>query len=111
MSQTLYLAGAPVAGTSEIELLTIGGTPTSGTFKLDFRGRRTSAISWSATNATLVSNIQTALRALVSINGAHVTVTVNTATAGIGTFNITFGGDLAKLDVPAITIGVNSLAG
>jgi hypothetical protein len=36
-------AGAPSAGTSEIQTLTIGGTPTGGTFTLAFDGFQTAA--------------------------------------------------------------------
>jgi hypothetical protein len=33
------VAGAPTAGTNEVQTLTIGGTPTGGTFKLSLRRR------------------------------------------------------------------------
>ena len=103
--------GAPAAGTDEVQTLTIGGTPTGGSFKLSFEGARTAAISWSSTNATLVSNVQAALRALHTINGANVTVAVGTMTAGIGTLTITFGGTKAKMAVPTIAVADNSLTG
>jgi hypothetical protein len=54
-------AGAPTAGTNEVQTLTIGGTPTGGTFKLTYDGFTTTAITWSATNATLLANINAAL--------------------------------------------------
>ena len=52
-----YGPGAPAAGTNEVQTLTIGGTPTSGDFRLGVRGYSTADIAWSATNATLLANI------------------------------------------------------
>lgn len=105
-------AGAPGAGTDEVQTLTFGGTPTGGTFTLRFRGEDTAAITWSSTNATLVSNIDTALGALDSVGGAaNVTTAVGTMTAGIGTITITFVGTLAKQAVPTIQVASNDLEG
>lgn len=104
-------AGAPVAGTNEVQTITIGGTPTGGTFKLRFAGFTTAAITWSATNATLVANIDTALEALPSIGTGGVVVAVGTAVAGIGTLTVTFGGNLAALAVATITVADNSMTG
>jgi len=104
-------AGAPSDGVNEVQNLEIGGTPTGGTFTLTYDGFTTAAITWSATNATLISNIQTALRALVSIGSSEVTVADVDLSSGIGNVSITFGGNLAKLAVPAIAVGTNSLTG
>lgn len=104
--------GAPSAGTSEVQTLTIGGTPTGGSFKLSYRGQITSAIAWTATDATLVSNIDAALGALSTIGGAaNVTVADSTLSSGIGDATITFAGSLAKLDVALIEVAVNDLTG
>jgi hypothetical protein len=103
--------GAPTNGTSEIQRLTFGGTPSGGTFKLKFRGRTTASITWSSTNNTLRDNVDAALEALSSIGADNVTVAVGTMTAGIGFLTITFAGDLAKLDVPPIAVALNSLTG
>lgn len=105
------VAGAPVAGTDEVQTITFGGTPTGGTFKLAFKGQTTAAISWSATNATLVSNIDTALEALTTIGSGNVTTAVGTMTAGIGTITVTFTGSLAKKAVPLISVFSNDLTG
>lgn len=106
----LQNAGAPVNGTNEVQRMTIGGTPTGGTFKLAFDGHVTAAISWSATNATLLSNIETALEALNNIDG--VTMAEASLTAGIGTLDITFSGvNVAKKAQNLITIHNNSLTG
>lgn len=84
-------AGAPVAGTAEVQTLTIGGTPEVGsTFVLSFGPFRSAPIAWSATNATLVANIDAALEALAGIGTGGVATAVGTATAGVGTFTITF---------------------
>lgn len=105
-------AGAPGAGTSEVQTLTIGGTPTGGTFKLAYKGQITAAIAWSATDATLIANIDAALGALSTIGGAsNVTTAAGTVSSGIGTITITFAGALAKLAVPLITVDTNSLTG
>ena len=104
-------AGAPVAGTSEVQTLTIGGSPTTGTFKLAFDGYTTAAITWSATNNTLRDNVDAALEALPNIGTGGVTTAVGTMTAGVGTLTITFAGNLAKMVVPTITVANNSLDG
>lgn len=104
-------AGAPVAGTTEVQTLTIGGTPTGGTFRLAYKGEPTAPIAWSATNATLIANIDAALEALTRIGTGNVTVAVGTMTAGIGTATITFAGTLVKKAVPTIAVWSNDLTG
>lgn len=107
-----FSAGAPGAGTDEVQTLTIGGTPTGGTFTLAFNGFNTAAISWNSTNATLVSNIDTALEALPNIGTGGVTTAVGTMTAGVGTITITFAGSqVAKRAVPTITVVSNDMTG
>jgi hypothetical protein len=108
----LLNAGAPSAGTDEVQTLTIGGTPTGGTFQLAFAGFITAPIAWSATNATLLANIDAALEALPTIGPGGVVTAAGTLTAGIGTITITFsGGNLTKLAVPTITVAANNLTG
>ena len=109
--ETLAVAGAPVNGTDEVQTLTIGGTPTSGTFKLAFEGFVTAAITWSATDNTLISNINTALRALASLGASEITATAGTVSSGIGTVLLTFGGNRGKQSVGLITVDTNSLSG
>lgn len=105
-------AGAPGVGTDEVQTLTIGGTPTGGTFKLKFRSFTTAAITWTSVDATLISNIDAALGALSSIGGAsNVTTAAGTVTSGIGTITITFVAGLGKKAVPLITVANNSLTG
>jgi hypothetical protein len=106
-----FCNGAPNNGTSEVQTLTIGGTPTGGTFQLEFGGQVTGDITWSATDATLVGNIDTALEALSNIGAGDVTCADSTLTNGIGAVTITFGANLKNLDVPLIQVEENALTG
>jgi hypothetical protein len=106
------VAGAPVAGTDEIQTLTVAGAPTTGTFKLVYKGQITAPITWSTTNNTLRDRVDAALGALSTIGGAsNVTTAVGTMTLGVGTLTITFVANLAKLNVPLITVAENTLDG
>src|SRR5262249_2287564 len=71
-----------------VQTITFGGTITGGTFTLSFNGLTTGPITWSATAATLQTNIQNALLALPNIG------TGNVAVAGPRPFTITFRGAL-----------------
>lgn len=104
-------AGAPVNGTNEVQTMTLGGTPTGGTFKLAFDGYTTEEIEWTDTDNDLVAAIDAALEALPNIGAGGVTVAAGTLSSGIGTVTITFGGNLAKLAVPTISVADNSLEG
>lgn len=99
-------SGAPANGTSEVQTLTITGTPTGGTFKLEFRGQRTATIAFNAAAAAVV----TALEALSTIGTGGVTATGTLATP---TFEvvITFAGALAARAVPLITVVESALTG
>lgn len=105
-----FNAGAPSSGTSEVQTLTIGGTPTAGSFILTYDGYNTAAIPWSATNATLLASINAALLALPNTGTTGIIATAGTLTAGIGTILLTFGGNLAFLPVNTITV-TNNLTG
>lgn len=105
-------AGAPVAGTDEVQTLTIGGTPTGGTFKLAYNGFKSGAITWSSTNATLLSNINTALNAMPNVGTSGIVAAAASLTAGIGTITLTFSGaNLAKQVQNLMTVADNSLTG
>jgi hypothetical protein len=101
-------SGAPAAGTAEVQTLTIGGTPTGGTFKLRHGGFVTAAITWSATNGTLVANIDAALEALPSIGASGVVVGVGTLSSGIGDASITFAN---KREETTLAVAANNLTG
>lgn len=104
-------AGAPVAGTNEVQTLTIGGTPTGGTFTITVAPFTTAPITWSATNATLLANINAALDALAPLGVAGVVATAGTLTAGIGTILLTFSGaNVAKRAQPTM-VATSSLTG
>lgn len=110
--QVYSSAGAPGAGTNEVQTLTIGGTPTGGSFKLSFKGWVTAAINWSATNATLLAAIDAALEALPVIGTGGVATAAGTLTAGIGTVTITFNGaGVQKRAQPNIAVAANNLTG
>ncbi len=109
-ARVFYTAAAPSNGVNETQLLTFSGSISGGTFILRFNNRATGPISWSATNATLVSHIDTALEALASIGASGVFTAVGTMASGIGTITVTFTGINAKLDVSQITT-TNSLTG
>lgn len=98
--------------TNEVQTLTIAaGPPTGGTFQLEFDGETTAPITWSATNNTLLANIDAALEALSNIGAGEVACAATTLTAGVGALTITFSGALAATDVPLITVADNSLTG
>lgn len=107
----LASAGVPGAGTDEVQTVTIGGTPTGGTFRLRYEGESTAPIAWSATNNTLRDNVDAALEALGTVGAGNVTTAVGTMTAGIGTLTVTFAGNLGKRAVPTITVASNDLTG
>jgi hypothetical protein len=104
-------AGAPVAGTNEVQTLTIGGTPTGGTVTLTYDGFTTAAITWVAVNATLLTAINAALDLLPNGAASAIVATAGTLTLGIGTILLTFSGaPLAKRAVNTMT-ATSSLTG
>lgn len=108
----VYDGGAPSAGTSEIQTLTIGGTPSAGyQFKIEFEGYYTAAIDWSATNGTLVANIDAALELLPNIGTGGVTTAVGTMTSGVGTITLTMAGNRARQNVPLMVASLVTSAG
>jgi hypothetical protein len=102
--------GAPTAGTTEVQTITFGGTPTGGTFTITFGAFTTAAITWVNVNATLVSNIDTALEALPNIGTGGITTAVGTMTAGIGTITMTFAGNNA-VRAQSLMVATSSLTG
>lgn len=94
----VHRAGAALVptgtGTSEVQTITITGTPTGGTFSLTFGGQTTPALAFNAAT----SAVQTALQALSSIGSGNATVT---GTAG-SSYVVTFTGVLANSNVSQI---------
>lgn len=105
-------AGVPANGTSEIDTLTIQTSTSAGTFTITVAGSRTTTpITWSATDATLIASIDTALENLSIIGSGGVVVSAGTGSSGIGTYLITLTGKNARQDFAALSIGTNSLTG
>lgn len=87
---------APYAGeASEVQTATITGTPAGGSFTLTLSGETTAAIAYNAA----ASAVQSALEALPSLSAGDVTVTGSDG----GPYTITFGGNYAGANVPAMT--------
>lgn len=102
--------GSPVNGVDEIQRVTIGGSGLGGSFKLTFDGHETADIAWSATNATLLANVENALEALPNVDA--VTVADVDLASGIGNFDVTFDGDnVAKKNQPLMTSDVTNFTG
>lgn len=87
---------------SEVQTVTITGSPTGGTFTLTLDGATTAAIAYNATAAVL----QAALEGLPNIDPGDVVVA---GSAG-GPYTLTFAGKRAGLDVPQ-TSATASLTG
>lgn len=101
----------PVAGTNAVQTLTIGGTPTGGSFRLaGGGGTGNPSIPWNSTNATLLASIQTALDAM--FGASQVVASAGTLTAGIGTVLLTYSGaNVGRYPQPTMTIAQNALTG
>lgn len=88
------------ADTNEVQRIDLGDIGSGDTFTLTYSGQTTGSISYSATPATLASNIDTALEALSNIDASAVTV----AHVSGALFDVTFGGNLAATDIALMTI-------
>jgi hypothetical protein len=94
----------PYAGNaSEIQTVTVTGTPTGGTFTLTFDGQTTAAIAYNAAAAT----VQAALEAMSNIQPNDAVVT---GSAG-GPYTVTFGANKLGTNVPQMTASGASLTG
>lgn len=111
---------APYTGpTSEVQTVTVTGTPTGGTYTLTFSGQTTTAIPYNATAA----QVKAALEALSNINVGDVTVTggPHPGTAVVVTFvgqfmgddqpQMTATGSLTGGSSPAVTIATTTAGG
>lgn len=101
-----YRAGAALtpsgSSANEVQTVTISGTPTGGSFTLDYNGQPTVDIAYNAT----ASAVQTALQNLSNIGSGNVAVT---GSAG-GPYTVTFQGTLAAANVAQLT-AANNLTG
>lgn len=89
--------------TDEVQLVTITGSPTGGTFTLTYGGQTTAAIAYNAAAAT----VQTDLEALSTIGAGNVSVS---GSAG-GPYTVEFIGDLAGQPLSEMTASGASLTG
>lgn len=89
---------------NDVQTITISGSPTGGTFILQFGGYNTTALAYNISTA----NMATALAALPSI-GSSSNVTV-TGTAG-SSYTVTFTGACGNLYQSLISLYSNSLTG
>src|SRR5690606_30419747 len=83
------------SGTNEVQTVTISGTPTGGTFTLEYGGEDTDGIAHNAA----ASAVQSALESLSTVGAGNVTVT---GSAG-GPYSVTFTGALAGTNVAQMT--------
>ena len=91
--------------TYDTQALYFVGSPTGGTFTLTYNSETTSAITYSATAATLIANVQSALEALSSIGTGNISVTESHGNNGtVKAYVITFAGTLIHLGVGPITV-------
>jgi hypothetical protein len=103
LGDMIYMTTASNA--SEVQTLSITGTPIGGSFKLKFRGYKTATIAYNATAANVVS----ALVALGTIGAGGVTATGGPLP---GTpVVITFAGQLATQNVPSLVVTDSALTG
>jgi hypothetical protein len=95
LSDMVYTTTASNA--SEVQTVTVTGTPTGGTFTMSFKGYTSGAIAYNATAAA----VKTALEALATIGTGGVTTTGGPLP---GTpVVITFANQLANMNVPTLT--------
>lgn len=104
-----FNAGVPVAGTNAVQTLTIGGTPTGGTFNPNLEGIPLGPITWVNVNATLLAALNAASDA--KFGASQIVWTAGTLTAGVGTILATFSGsNFARRVISTMTV-TNNLTG
>lgn len=96
---------ATYSGTSEVQRITITGTPTGGTFTLTFDGQTTAPIAYNASAATVVA----ALIALSNIDAAEVTGSGGALPGSA--VDITFAGQYAGVNAVLMTASGAGLTG
>ncbi|MGH3926768.1 MAG: hypothetical protein ACRDTT_28550, partial [Pseudonocardiaceae bacterium] len=99
------VGGAVILTPSEVQTVTITGSPTGGTYTLTFGGQTTAGIAWNATSAA----VRSALEALSNIAPGDV-VTAGGPHPGADVA-VTFGGAYAGTDVAQMTASAAGLTG
>lgn len=100
---------------NEVQNVVIGGTATAGTFQIGVQQASgafvwTDTIAWNATNATIISNINTALNDV--LGSSKVAATDNSGTAANPNFNLTFSGtSYLGIAQPLVQVDVSALTG
>lgn len=90
-------------GDNEKQTITLGNSPTAGTFTLTYDGQTTGNIAYDASAAT----VDAALEALSNIGSGDVTVTGSDG----GPWTVEFTGALAETDVDLMTADASNLVG
>ena len=88
---------------NEVQVVTVTGSPTGGTFTISFNGYTTGDLAYNASAST----VQTALRALTSITSTNVAVTGSNG----GPYTVTFQNSLGGKNVPKMTANGTDLTG
>jgi len=101
-SSKTKIDGYPAAAVNEVQTLSIVGTPASGDFKLTLNGETTIAIAHNADAAT----VEAALEGLASVSAPDVACADGPLP---GNITITFGGDLAGMDITNMTVSDSTL--
>ncbi len=101
--RTVTVSQPGVTAANEVQVVTLNGTPTGGTFTLTYSGQTTSAIAYNASAAT----VDAALEALSNIGAGDVAVT---GSAG-GPWTVTFETALAATNVAEMAGNGASLTG
>jgi len=101
--RTVTVSQPGVTAVNEVQVVTLNGTPTGGSFTLTYSGQTTSAIAYNASAAT----VDAALEALSNIGAGDVAVT---GSAG-GPWTVTFETALAATNVAEMAGNGASLTG
>lgn len=108
LAELVAFAGlyGPASAPNEVQSIAVDAT--GGTFTITREGEVTGAIAFNASAAT----VQAAIEGLASVNPGDVTVTGGPGAAGGATpYVVTFGGQFADADQPALTTGAGALTG
>jgi hypothetical protein len=105
---TIYKSDGALFTNNEIQALEFTGSPSGGTYTLEFKGSKTAAIPYNAPSnepGGAVDSVQEYLEALPAIGAGNVAV------AGNSTKVITFVGALAATNVPQLVVDPSALVG
>lgn len=90
---------------NDVQTITVSGTPTGGSFRLNFNGQVTGAIAYNAA----ASAVEDAIEALSNVGAGNVSCSGGPFPGS--TVVVTFQGDLAGQEQPLMTLYSNSLTG